>query len=110
MMPGDDTTSAGHYFRHAVANNIFSMLDNFAWWRVIRMLRERHHWRWQDVRATISALPPSGCTPRPITGTPWLNSADATISGTITNGDILTCGGARDWAQARDSAEALTHD
>jgi RNA-directed DNA polymerase len=26
------------------------MLDNFTWWRVIRMLRERHHWRWKDVR------------------------------------------------------------
>jgi RNA-directed DNA polymerase len=37
------------YFRHAVAKNIFSMLDNFTWWRVIRMLRERHHWRWKDV-------------------------------------------------------------
>jgi RNA-directed DNA polymerase len=39
-----------NYFRHAVAKNTFSMLDNFAWWRVIRMLRERHHWRWKDVR------------------------------------------------------------
>jgi RNA-directed DNA polymerase len=26
------------------------MLDNFTWWRLIRMLRERHHWRWKDVR------------------------------------------------------------
>ena len=39
-----------NYFRHAIAKNIFSMLDNFAWWRVIRMLRERHRWRWKDVR------------------------------------------------------------
>jgi RNA-directed DNA polymerase len=39
-----------HYFRHAIAKNIFSMLDNFAWWRVIRMLRERHRWKWTDVR------------------------------------------------------------
>jgi RNA-directed DNA polymerase len=38
------------YFRHAIAKNVFSMLDNFTWWRVIRMLRERHHWRWTDVR------------------------------------------------------------
>jgi RNA-directed DNA polymerase len=30
------------YFRHAVAKNVFSMLDNFAWWRVIRILRTRH--------------------------------------------------------------------
>jgi RNA-directed DNA polymerase len=39
-----------NYFRHAVAKNTFAMLDNFAWWRVIRMLRQRHHWRWKDVR------------------------------------------------------------
>src|SRR5690348_14578299 len=38
------------YFRHAVAKNVFAMLDNFAWWRVIRMLRQRHRWRWKDVR------------------------------------------------------------
>jgi RNA-directed DNA polymerase len=38
------------YFRHAVAKNTFSMLDNFAWWRVIRMLKTRHRWTWKDVR------------------------------------------------------------
>src|SRR5258707_6685712 len=39
-----------NYFRYAVAKNVFAMLDSFAWWRVIRMLRERHRWRWTDVR------------------------------------------------------------
>jgi len=39
-----------NYFRHAVAKNTFSMIDNFAWWRVIAMLTERHHWRWKDAR------------------------------------------------------------
>ena len=39
-----------NYFRHAVAKNAFAMLDNFAWWRVIRMLMERRRWRWKDVR------------------------------------------------------------
>jgi RNA-directed DNA polymerase len=39
-----------YYFRHAVAKNVFAMLDDFAWWRVIRMLRTRHRWRWKDVR------------------------------------------------------------
>ena len=29
-----------NYFRHAVAKNAFTMLDNFAWRRVIRMLME----------------------------------------------------------------------
>ena len=39
-----------NYFRHAVAKDTFNMLDHFAWWRVIRMLMERHRWRWKDVR------------------------------------------------------------
>ena len=39
-----------NYFRHAVAKNVFAMLDNFASWLVIRMLRQRHRWRWKDVR------------------------------------------------------------
>ncbi|HWC83528.1 MAG TPA: group II intron reverse transcriptase/maturase [Pseudonocardiaceae bacterium] len=47
-----------NYFRHAVAKNAFAMLDNFAWWRVIRMLMERHRWRWKDVRRRFTA--PSG--------------------------------------------------
>ena len=37
-------------FRHAVAKNLFSMIDDFAWRRVITMLMVRHHWRWKDVR------------------------------------------------------------
>jgi RNA-directed DNA polymerase len=44
-----------NYFRHAVAKDTFSMLDNFAWWRVIRMLMERHRWRWKDVRRWLVA-------------------------------------------------------
>jgi RNA-directed DNA polymerase len=38
------------YFRHAIAQGVFDMLDNFTWRRVIRMLCERHHWRWTGVR------------------------------------------------------------
>jgi RNA-directed DNA polymerase len=38
------------YFKHAIAQRVFDMLDNFTWRRVIRMLRERHRWRWKDVR------------------------------------------------------------
>ena len=39
-----------NYFRHAIAKNVFVMLDNLAWRRVIRMLMTRHRWRWKDVR------------------------------------------------------------
>jgi RNA-directed DNA polymerase len=41
------------YFRHAVAKHTFSMLDHFAWWRLIRMLKRRHHWNWTDVRRSL---------------------------------------------------------
>jgi RNA-directed DNA polymerase len=47
-----------NYFRHAVAKNAFAMLDNFAWWRIIRMMMERHHWKWKDVRRRYTT--PSG--------------------------------------------------
>jgi len=47
-----------NYFRHAVAKNAFAMLDNFAWWRVVRMLMVRHRWRWKDVRRRLTD--PSG--------------------------------------------------
>jgi RNA-directed DNA polymerase len=39
-----------NYFKYAVAKNVFGMLDNFAWRRVLRMLGVRHHWKWKDVR------------------------------------------------------------
>ena len=38
------------YFKHAVAKDAFGKLDRFVWWRLIRMLRTRHRWRWGDVR------------------------------------------------------------
>jgi len=45
-----------NYFRHAVAKDTFDMLDNFARWRVIRMLMERHRSRWKDVRRRFTTL------------------------------------------------------
>lgn len=43
-----------NYFRHAVAKHIFSKLDDLVWWRVIRLLRTRHHWNWSDVRRRLT--------------------------------------------------------
>jgi RNA-directed DNA polymerase len=43
-----------NYFRHAIAKNVFAMLDNFAWRRVTRMLRQRHHWKSKDVRRQLT--------------------------------------------------------
>ena len=42
-----------NYFRHAVAKHTFSMLDHFAWRRLIRLLTQRHHWNWTDVRRSL---------------------------------------------------------
>ncbi|MDT0468448.1 group II intron maturase-specific domain-containing protein [Streptomyces gibsoniae] len=43
------------YFRHAVAKNQFSTLASFIWWRLVRMLRTRHRWKWKDVRRRFTA-------------------------------------------------------
>ncbi|MFB7669658.1 group II intron maturase-specific domain-containing protein [Kitasatospora sp. NPDC056138] len=37
-------------FKHAVAKHVFDRWDAFVWWRLIRMLRERHRWSRDDVR------------------------------------------------------------
>jgi RNA-directed DNA polymerase len=52
-----------NYFKHAVAKHTFKMLENFVWRRVIRMLMERHHWKWKDVRRRFTT--PAGQWQRP---------------------------------------------
>jgi RNA-directed DNA polymerase len=42
-----------NYFKYAVAKHTFRMLERFVWWRVIRWLRELHHWKWTDVRRRL---------------------------------------------------------
>jgi RNA-directed DNA polymerase len=37
------------YFQHAVAQNQFITLAHFVWWRLMRMLKVRHHWTWKDI-------------------------------------------------------------
>ncbi len=44
-----------YYFRHAVAKDTFHALDNFTWWRVVRMLRTRHRWSWKEFRRRHTA-------------------------------------------------------
>jgi len=46
------------YFRHAVAKHVFKKVDDIVWWRVVSLLRERHHWSWKDVRRRLTT--PSG--------------------------------------------------
>jgi RNA-directed DNA polymerase len=52
-----------NYFKHAVAKHTFKVLEDFAWRRVIRMLMERHHWGWKDVRRRL--VTPTGRWQRP---------------------------------------------
>jgi RNA-directed DNA polymerase len=51
------------YFKHAIAQRVFDMLDNFTWRRVIRMLCARHRWRWKDVHRRLTG--PRGRWRRP---------------------------------------------
>ena len=43
-----------NYFKHGVAQRTFSRLQNFTWWRLVRMMRTRHRWRWRDVRRWLT--------------------------------------------------------
>jgi RNA-directed DNA polymerase len=44
-----------NYFRHAVAKNTFRKLDRFTFWRLARLLRERHRWNWGQLRHHLTA-------------------------------------------------------
>ncbi|MGW1046860.1 group II intron maturase-specific domain-containing protein [Streptomyces sp. NPDC002547] len=52
------TQGWAHYFRHAVAKHVFTKVDDIVWWRLVRLLRERHHWNWRDFRRRFTT--PSG--------------------------------------------------
>ncbi|MFG2395348.1 group II intron reverse transcriptase/maturase [Streptomyces lavendulae] len=52
------TQGWAHYFRHAVAKHVFTKVDDIIWWRLVRLLRERHRWNWRDFRRRFTT--PSG--------------------------------------------------
>ncbi len=43
-----------NYFKHAVAKRTFSKLHHHTWWRIVRMMRTRHRWKWTDVRRWLT--------------------------------------------------------
>jgi RNA-directed DNA polymerase len=43
-----------NYFKHAVAKRTFSHLQQHTWWRIVRMMRTRHRWRWKDVHRWLT--------------------------------------------------------
>ena len=48
------TRGWSNYFKHAVAQRTFSHLQQYTWWRIVRMMRTRHRWRWKDVRRWLT--------------------------------------------------------
>ncbi len=45
-----------NYFKHAIAQRTFEHLHRFTWWRIVRMMRTSHRWRWKDVRRWLTDL------------------------------------------------------
>ncbi len=43
-----------NYFKHAIAQRTFDHLRQFTWWRIVRMMRTRHRWSWNDVRRWLT--------------------------------------------------------
>ncbi|GAA0373730.1 group II intron reverse transcriptase/maturase [Actinoallomurus spadix] len=67
------------YFQHAVAKHTLDNLENFAWWRVIRLMRQRYRWKWKDVRRHL--VTPTGRWRRPSAdGIELFNIASTTIT------------------------------
>ena len=48
------TRGWANYFKHAVAKRTFSHLQHYTWWRIVRMMRTRHRWKWKDVRRWLA--------------------------------------------------------
>jgi RNA-directed DNA polymerase len=43
-----------NYFKHAIAQRVFSHLQHHTWWRIVRMMRTRHRWKWTDIRRWLT--------------------------------------------------------
>jgi RNA-directed DNA polymerase len=48
------TRGWANYFKHAVAQRTFEHLRQSTWWRIVRRMRTRHHWKWADVRRWLT--------------------------------------------------------
>lgn len=48
------TRGWANYFKHAIAKRTFDHLRQFTWWRIVRMMRTRHRWKWNDVRRWLT--------------------------------------------------------
>lgn len=48
------TRGWANYFKHAVAQHTFAHLHHYTWWRIVRMMRRRHRWKWKDIRRWLT--------------------------------------------------------
>ncbi|WP_214633152.1 group II intron reverse transcriptase/maturase [Antrihabitans cavernicola] len=68
------------YFKHAVAKDRFSALQNFVWWRLIRMLQARHHWNWRAMRRRFTTAHGRWLPITAADGTSLFNMAGVTVT------------------------------
>jgi RNA-directed DNA polymerase len=67
------------YFRHTVAKHTFRHVAQFAWRRVVTMVRVRRRWKWSDVRRWL--IDPTGRWQQPAAdGITLFNMAEVTIT------------------------------
>jgi RNA-directed DNA polymerase len=69
-----------NYFKHAVAKDRFASLHSFVWWRLIRMLKARHHWSWTDVRRRFTTTSGRWVPITAADGTELFNMASVTVT------------------------------
>jgi len=43
-----------NYFKHGIAQRTFEQIHQFTWWRIVRMMRTRHRWKWKDARRWLT--------------------------------------------------------
>jgi hypothetical protein len=89
------THGRASYFGHAVAKHVFKKVDDIVWWRVVSLLRERHHWGWKDVRRRFTTPPGSGCRSRRA-GLSYARSARSRSPGIATAAARSPAPGSRD--------------
>jgi hypothetical protein len=65
--------------RHTLAKQVFNKLDGFVWWRLIRMLRERHRCSWGDIRRRFTT-PTGRWLPIAADGVELFRVASVTVS------------------------------
>ncbi len=67
------------YFKHAVAKHTFDTIAQFAWRRVVTMVRVRHRWKWPQVRRWL--IGPNGrWQPPAIDGIALFNMATVPVT------------------------------